>query len=236
MSHGRGSILWPCAVFLAGLAFSTACSRARSNLVSDPQLDLRSPVETMTGAQLWDALTGIKWAHGPDDDRKCGATGDKECRARFDMAYIVMNGQPIRPDPWNGTTNGTIVGRIVNTGSPKLGWNVGSEFRYKVGIRGGDRHFIVIATNRAGARQYWVREVTPTDQGRTSVATGTWINCNHSGGPKPVKSRFANCDEAHSIQRYGSASMSLHSHELSPGWMECASSGCCTAGDSSLER
>lgn len=235
MNHARGSMaLGRSALFLV-LAISTACSSATSNAPVSASLELGSRVESMSGADLWNALPGIIWAHGPKDPRKCGQGGDKNCGARFDMAYIMRNGVQVLPDPWNGTYNGTIVGRIVNTGSRRIGKNVGPEAVYNVEKRGGDRHFVVVATLREGQRQYWVREVTPTNENKMAVSSGSWINCNHPAAPKSVKSRFGTCAEVHTSQENGSAPRVARLNERSPGWMECASSGCCTAGDGSLQ-
>lgn len=230
MRHGPGRAPLANALVLIGLAGATSCSRPVSNS-TNPTLDLGSSVQTMTGAQLWDFLVmnEIKWAHGPTDKRKCGLAQERNCQARFDMAYLDINGQAVRPDPWNGTANGTIVGRIVNYGSTEGGSN-DAEFVYKAERRGGKRHFVVVATNRQNKREYWVRRVTPNDASTAAVSWGPWINCEHTTGPRSPKSRFASCNEVHATQGNGASAAVLQSHELSPGWMECESSGCCTAG------
>lgn len=229
MRHGLGRTPWSTAIVLVGVAASTSCSTVGSNVSTTPTLNLSDRVETMTGAQLWDFLldNGIQFDHGTVSDRKCGATANRDCSARFDIAYLPQGQNKLHPDPWNGTARGTIVGRVVSYG-PKDGGNDEPEFRYKAEKRGGKRHFIVIATARDGVKEYWVRRVTPKDASTTALASGTWVNCGHSDGPKQVKSRFATCSAAHSSQSTSAAV--LHSHELSPGWIECESSGCCTAG------
>jgi hypothetical protein len=233
VNHGRTSVpLLTAAVLL--VAAVAGCTHTPLRPPAERSLELTDAFETLTGEQLWDVLieNEVKWSHGPLDARNCGS-GNTDCRARFDMAYVMNGSQQIRPDPWAGTANGTIVGRIVNAGRENafgVEVDAGSEFVYKAGHRGGKRHFIVIATTRNDVRQYWVREVTPDNQSTTALSSGEWINCQHTNGPKSVKSRFATCNAAHGSNG-GSSTPTALRFERSPGWMECASSGCCTAGE-----
>lgn len=209
----------------AVLALSAACG-GRSKGLAPYVTALDKPVNTMTLHELWLASEKIgHWNHGPEQPRKCGGMPMNDCQARFDAVPNQL------PAPGNVSVNGTIVARIVNVGGPG-GVNRGEESRYKAQLRGGKRHFLLIAqSDGAGGWSWSVREARKNRSAlSTPLASGNWEVCTLDrtlAGHPQGESQFAKCPH----RPPGPSPMSTMYDTFDPGWLHCMSSGCCTAGN-----